>query len=87
VGDEYLFFKIHLWGLMPPYLLFTMPASASKNLRVLLESVLADATTDSPPGRPRGGLYYLFLLITGNLPRRASKNLMVLLTSHSYGIR
>ena len=29
-------------------------AAASKNLQVLLESVLADATTDSPAGRPRG---------------------------------
>jgi hypothetical protein len=27
-------------------------AAAAKNLMVLLESVLADATTDPPPGRP-----------------------------------
>jgi len=38
-----------------------MPAAASKNLMVLLESVLADATTDSPPGRNRRILWILLL--------------------------
>jgi hypothetical protein len=38
-----------------PMVEIAMHAAASMNLMVLLESVLADATTDSPPGRPCGG--------------------------------
>jgi len=40
-----------------------MNAAASKNLTVLLESVLADVTTDSPPGRHEADQLPVFSLL------------------------
>jgi hypothetical protein len=43
-------------------------AAASKNLMGLLESVLADATIDSPPGRPAAASITVREHYSGNCP-------------------
>jgi hypothetical protein len=55
-------------------------AAVEESLWILLQSILADATIDSPRR-----IKYVFSITP--LPRRASQNLMVLLPSHSCGIR
>jgi len=53
-------------------MIIAIPAAASKNLMVLLESILADATIDSPQGRTRDGSIACTFKV-GNLSHRAAE--------------